>query len=94
MLLPAMVPAFILEAGEVVDVAAPAVELGETLLIIGTVLLAVVDEEELELKVVLVGADVGVKFTPVYTTCRKTSDCCPAYVVATEVACHDAPQLY
>lgn len=86
MLPPAMAPAFVLEAAEVVDVAAPAVELGETLPITGTVLLAVVDvdfelevevdaevadEEVLELEVVLVvGADVGVKFTPVYTTCR------------------------
>jgi hypothetical protein len=92
---PAIAATVFLEVGEDVDVVSPAgcaVELGETLPITGTVLLAVVgvdfefeveevekEGEEvvvglLELEVVLVvlvvGANVGVKFTPVYTTCR------------------------
>lgn len=38
--------------------------------------------------------DVGVKFTPVYTTWRSSSDAWPAYVVATWVASLEAPQPY
>jgi hypothetical protein len=56
------------------------------------------DEEEVELvleeDVELGFADIGVKFTPVYTIWRSISVGCPAYVVATWVAWLDAPQLY
>ena len=47
------------------------------------------DEEEVELvleDVELGFADIGVKFTPVYTIWRSISVGCPAYVVATWVA--------
>jgi hypothetical protein len=52
-------------------------------------------EVELVLEDVELGfADIGVKFTPVYTIWRSISVACPAYVVATWVAWLDAPQLY
>jgi CO/xanthine dehydrogenase Mo-binding subunit len=52
-------------------------------------------EEELVLEDVELGfADMGVKFTPVYTICRSISVGCPEYVVATNVAMLDAPQPY
>jgi hypothetical protein len=48
------------------------------------------EEEEVELvleeEVELGFADIGVKFTPVYTIWRSISVGCPAYVVATWVA--------
>jgi hypothetical protein len=47
------------------------------------------EEEEVELvleDVELGFADMGVKFTPVYTIWRSISVGCPAYVVATSVA--------
>ncbi len=44
--------------------------------------------------VVLAAAETGLKFTPVNTTCRSSSEACPEYVVSTEVASSDAPQPY
>lgn len=56
------------------------------------------DEDEEDLlaadDVVLAAADTGLKFTPVNTTCRSSSEACPEYVVSTEVASSEAPQPY